>query len=71
MADLYHGSQLSTLLRKGFAVVATDYAGLGGPGDHELMDKDTQAHNILDALHAARVCQMNGVARAVGLLAGR
>lgn len=54
MSDLYHGSQLSALLRKGFAVVATDYAGLGGTGAHELVEKNTQAHNILDALPAAR-----------------
>jgi alpha-beta hydrolase superfamily lysophospholipase len=55
MADLYHGTQLTTLLRNGYAIVASDYAGLGGPGKHELGSKETQAANIIDALHAAHL----------------
>jgi alpha-beta hydrolase superfamily lysophospholipase len=54
MADLYHGAQLTSLLRRGYAVVMSDYAGLGGPGRHQVMSKITQAYNILDALTAAR-----------------
>ncbi len=54
MTDLYHGSQLISLVRAGFAVVASDYAGLGGPGHHELLDKEIQARNVVDALPAAR-----------------
>ena len=54
MGDLYHGSQLAAMVQAGFAVVATDYAGLGGPGHHELLDKDVQARNVVDALPAAR-----------------
>lgn len=54
MADLYHGSQLGELLRAGLAVVATDYAGLGGPGDHPVVAKDVLARNVTDALVAAR-----------------
>lgn len=44
---------LGTWLAQGYAVVAADYAGLGGEGDHPYLNGIVEAHNVVDAVHAA------------------
>ncbi|WP_053153954.1 alpha/beta fold hydrolase [Pseudomonas sp. Pf153] len=41
-------------LERGFAVVATDYQGLGGPGPHPYTFWQAEGRSILDAIRAAR-----------------
>lgn len=41
-------------VRRGFLVVATDYAGLGTPGHHRYLDADLAARNVVDSVRAAR-----------------
>lgn len=41
-------------LGRGYAVVSTDYAGVGTPGTPQYYDLDATARNIVDALKAAR-----------------
>lgn len=43
---------LNTWLKEGFAVVATDYQGLGVPGGHPLLNSRVAAYGILDAAQA-------------------
>lgn len=45
-------------LKKGYAVVVTDYEGLGTPGMHTYMDRISQAHAVLDSARAAQ--QLSG-----------
>jgi len=42
------------LLQYGFAVVMTDYEGLGGPGRHAFLDSAALGRNVIDAVRAAR-----------------
>ncbi|MGC4933003.1 alpha/beta hydrolase family protein [Gordonia sp. DT30] len=44
--------QLRTWLGRGYAVVTTDYTGLGTSGTPQYYDVDTTAHNIVDAVRA-------------------
>ncbi|MEV5653000.1 lipase family protein [Nocardia sp. NPDC052254] len=44
---------LGTWLKQGYAIVAADYAGLGTPGEHPYLDGVVEAHNVVDAVHAA------------------
>ncbi len=41
-------------LKAGYAVVRTDYQGLGTPGPHPYLIGDTEGHDVLDAVLAAR-----------------
>ncbi|WP_314036685.1 lipase family protein [Dietzia sp. CH92] len=41
------------LINEGFAVVVTDYAGLGTPGHHPYINRDSQGRAALDAARAA------------------
>ena len=50
---------LERLVDAGYVVVATDYAGLGGPGPHPYLVGDSAARSVLDAVRAAR--DMRGV----------
>ncbi|MBF6210459.1 lipase [Nocardia puris] len=43
-----------TLLRAGYAVVLSDYVGLGTPGTHPYLDGPSQARSMIDAVRAAR-----------------
>ncbi len=43
---------LNAWLAEGFAVVASDYQGLGTPGGHPLLNNRAAAYGILDAAHA-------------------
>lgn len=55
MKDLYYGDEgLFPMVSAGFAVVATDYAGLGTPGPHEYLDRIAQANDVINSVTAAR-----------------
>ncbi|MDP9134637.1 MAG: alpha/beta fold hydrolase [Actinomycetota bacterium] len=41
-------------LKAGYAVVRTDYVGLGTPGDHPYLEGRSEAYAVLDAVAAAR-----------------
>ena len=45
---------LAGWIADGYAVVATDYEGLGTPGDHPYLDGKSQGRAVLDAVTAAR-----------------
>jgi pimeloyl-ACP methyl ester carboxylesterase len=40
-------------LGEGYALVASDYAGLGTPGDHAYLDGESVAHNVVDMVTAS------------------
>ncbi|TBW23911.1 hypothetical protein EZJ44_00585 [Arcanobacterium bovis] len=43
----------TSMLKRGYAVVVTDYEGLGTPGMHTYMDRISQGHTVLDSVRAA------------------
>lgn len=45
---------LGRWLREGYAVVASDYAGLGTPGLHKYLNGEAAARGVVDAVVAAR-----------------
>jgi hypothetical protein len=45
---------LATWLRQGYAIVETDYVGLGTPGIHPYLDNRPAAHNVVDMVLAGR-----------------
>jgi hypothetical protein len=47
-------SYLATWLQQGYAIVGTDYAGLGTPGLPAYLNGASEAHNIVDMVIAAR-----------------
>ncbi len=53
MADLYQ-STISPYLDDGFAVVMTDYQGLGVAGEPSYLIGDIEGRNVLDSIRAAR-----------------
>ena len=55
MKDVYYGTLgLSDMLKAGFAVVATDYHGLGTDGGHPYMNKADQAEDVIYSVRAAQ-----------------
>jgi pimeloyl-ACP methyl ester carboxylesterase len=55
MKDVEYGDEgLMPMVAAGFAVVATDYAGLGTPGEHAYLDKIPQASDVIYSVPAAR-----------------
>jgi hypothetical protein len=55
MKDIEYGSEgLMPMVAARFAVVATDYAGLGTPGPHQYDDKIAQANDVVYSIPAAR-----------------
>jgi alpha-beta hydrolase superfamily lysophospholipase len=55
MKDLYYGDEgLYEMVRAGFAVVGTDYHGLGTAGPHQYVNKIAQAHDVIYSIPAAR-----------------
>ena len=55
MKDVEYGSEgLMPMVAAGFAVVATDYAGLGTPGAHQYDNKIAQANDVVYSVPAAR-----------------
>lgn len=49
----YEIIQAYALLDRGFAVAITDYEGLGTPGIHTYVNRESQAHAVLDLARAA------------------
>lgn len=49
----YEIIQAYALLDRGFAVAMTDYEGLGTPGIHTYVNRESQAHTVLDIARAA------------------
>ncbi|MGW4122295.1 lipase family protein [Nocardia sp. NPDC004711] len=45
---------LATWMKQGYAIVATDYIGLGTPGVHAYLDGRAEAHAAIDMVRAAR-----------------
>jgi pimeloyl-ACP methyl ester carboxylesterase len=55
MKDVAYGEEgLMPMVAAGFAVVATDYVGLGTPGPHQYDDKIPQASDVVYSVPAAR-----------------
>ncbi|HWE90319.1 MAG TPA: lipase family protein [Pseudonocardiaceae bacterium] len=52
--DPEEGTVLGDWLQQGYAVVATDYAGLGGPGVHPYLDGSVEAYGAIDIVRAMR-----------------
>ncbi|MFB8414916.1 lipase family protein [Streptomyces albidoflavus] len=50
----YEALPVKGLLDEGYAVVVTDYQGLGTPGAHTYMDREAQGRAVLDSLRAAQ-----------------
>lgn len=50
----YEMLQVHALLAKGYAVVMTDYEGLGTPGTHTYVNRASEGHAVLDAARAAQ-----------------
>ncbi|WP_116046156.1 lipase family protein [Amycolatopsis palatopharyngis] len=50
----YEGPSIAGMLTRGFAVVVTDYEGLGTPGMHTYVNRAAEGHAVLDALRAAQ-----------------
>ncbi|MCD2192263.1 lipase family protein [Actinomycetospora endophytica] len=50
----YESAFVSQLLARGYAVVVTDYQGLGTPGPHTYVNRAAEGHAVLDAVRAAR-----------------
>lgn len=51
---------LNGWLREGYAVVATDYEGLGGPGLHPYLNTRAEAWSVLDSVRAALGATVGG-----------
>jgi alpha-beta hydrolase superfamily lysophospholipase len=58
MKDVAYGEEgVMPMVRAGYAVVATDYHGLGTDGAHEYVSKLAQARDVIDAIPAARAAE--------------
>lgn len=51
------GAYVTHWFSQGYAVVATDYVGLGTPGIHPYLDGRTAAHSVIDMVRAARAVE--------------
>ncbi|AZG44368.1 lipase family protein [Gordonia insulae] len=53
---------LGPWLEDGYVITATEYAGIGGPGEHAYLDGAVSGRNVLDSVRAARtvVAQRGG-----------
>jgi hypothetical protein len=56
---------LNRWLDQGFAVVATDYQGLGGPGPHPYLIWEAEGRSVLDSARAALSAHAGRIANAV------
>jgi pimeloyl-ACP methyl ester carboxylesterase len=45
---------MEQLLKQGYVIVATDYQGLGGPGEHQYPQNASNGMDVINALRAAR-----------------
>ncbi|MDO5498926.1 MAG: lipase family protein [Propionibacteriaceae bacterium] len=57
----YEGIYITGLLKRGYAIAMTDYEGLGTAGMHTYMDRQSQAHTVLDAVRAAQKLPATGL----------
>lgn len=48
---------METFIKRGYVIVATDYQGLGGPGDHQYAQPTTNGRDVINSLRAARSFQ--------------
>lgn len=48
-----YAAYLAGLVRRGYAVAATDYEGLGTPGPHPYLIAESQGRSVIDAVRAA------------------
>jgi dienelactone hydrolase len=55
-------SYINRWLQQGFAVVASDYQGLGGPGPHPYLFWEAEGRSVLDAVRAALAANPGRVA---------
>jgi len=71
--DMEYGEEgLMPMVRAGFAVVATDYHGLGTEGPHEYVNKIAQARDVIYSIPPrALPCPRSGAAGRDRPLAGR
>lgn len=60
----YEGPGMATLIASGYAVVITDYQGLGTPGSHTYVSREVTGRNVLDAARAAKALPGSGLANA-------
>ncbi len=58
----YEGLFIKGLLLRGYAVVVTDYEGLGTPGEHTYMNRAVSGQAVLDAARAAQRLPGAGIA---------
>lgn len=59
------GTYINNWLEQGFAVVATDYQGLGGPGPHPYLNWEAEGRSVLDAARAALDHSKGQIANAI------
>lgn len=52
--DFYYNPLLDSWIKAGYAVVRTDYEGLGGPGPHPYLIGRSEGYGVLDIVRAAR-----------------
>ena len=57
-------------MREGYAVVASDYTGLGTPGLPAYLNGRSEAHNIVDVVKAGRAYARSPCRRRAGWRAG-
>ncbi|RVW00524.1 lipase family protein [Rhodococcus spongiicola] len=57
IAGTYGRSYLAHWLSEGYAIVATDYLGLGTPGVHPYLDGKSAAHSVTDMVRAGRAVE--------------
>ncbi|ACC39486.1 lipase family protein [Mycobacterium marinum] len=50
----YEETFVATMVARGFAIVMTDYEGLGTPGTHTYVNRLAEGHAVLDAARAAQ-----------------
>nr|WP_042181110.1 lipase family protein [Kibdelosporangium sp. MJ126-NF4]CEL14812.1 Triacylglycerol lipase precursor [Kibdelosporangium sp. MJ126-NF4]CTQ96557.1 Triacylglycerol lipase precursor (EC 3.1.1.3) [Kibdelosporangium sp. MJ126-NF4] len=60
-ATIFQTGFVNALLEKGIAVAQTDYEGLGTPGDHTYVMRESQAHAVLDVIRAAQRLPKTGL----------
>jgi acetyl esterase/lipase len=65
--SLVDDSIVGAFVPRGFAVVATDYEGLGVPGPHPYLVGESEGHSVLDAARAARAVPAVTVSNRVAL----
>lgn len=55
--EYYQNTVYPALLEAGYAIVVSDYVGLGTPGTHPYLDGPSQARSVIDGVRAARALE--------------